>query len=149
SAYCHGELRSEESGRVAEHLMNCRRCREEYEEIKFGARLASHLLTREQAPAALWAELEAMLDEKSAPVQNRGAAPARRRSFWSLSPFKLAAAAAMVLIIGFGVFWYQRRTSPKLLGPKPSWEVTRIEGQPLVGSKAIGEVGRLSLGEWL
>src|SRR5262249_61617038 len=65
SAYLHGELRPEESRRVAEHLMTCRRCRDEYEEVKFGARLAARLsddLARAQAPASLWAELEELLD---------------------------------------------------------------------------------------
>ncbi|HKQ92141.1 MAG TPA: zf-HC2 domain-containing protein, partial [Blastocatellia bacterium] len=65
SAYLHGELRPEESRRVAEHLMVCRRCRDEYEEIKFGALMAARLsddLARAQAPASLWAELEGMID---------------------------------------------------------------------------------------
>src|SRR5262245_33823740 len=65
SAYLHGELRPEDSRRVAEHLMTCRRCRDEYEEVKFGARLAARLsddLARAQAPESLWAELEEMLD---------------------------------------------------------------------------------------
>src|SRR5215475_11661939 len=65
SAYLHGELRPEESRRVAEHLMTCRRCRDECEEVKFGARLAARLsddMARAQAPASLWAELEEMLD---------------------------------------------------------------------------------------
>jgi anti-sigma factor RsiW len=62
SAYLHGELMPEESRRVSEHLMSCRRCRDEYEEIKFGARLAAQL-TEEKAPAALWEELEGALDK--------------------------------------------------------------------------------------
>jgi len=41
SAYCHDELSPEESRRVAEHLISCERCRGEFEEVKFGARLAA------------------------------------------------------------------------------------------------------------
>src|SRR5262245_31006237 len=77
SAYLHGELRPEESRRVAEHLMVCRRCRDEYEEIKFGARLAARLaddLGRAQAPAALWAELEEMIDRTGAARRRTDAA---------------------------------------------------------------------------
>jgi anti-sigma factor RsiW len=33
SAYCNGELVSEQSQRVREHLLACERCRKEYEEI--------------------------------------------------------------------------------------------------------------------
>jgi hypothetical protein len=143
SAYRHGELSPEESRRVAEHLTDCRRCRNEYEEIKFGAALMERLAS-EQAPAGLWDELEAMLEEKATlPGRLGGVEAARKVSFWEAA-IKLSAAVAALLIIGLGVFWFQSKTTPR-----PSWEVTRIEGQPVVGSKVIGEVGRLSLGEWL
>jgi Putative zinc-finger/FecR protein len=145
SAYCHGELRPEESRRVAEHLMSCRRCRDEYEEIKFGARLASQL-TEEKAPAALWEELEGALDKLDALGYWRrsGARASRRRAFWSLPAFKLGAAAAMLLAISLSVYWYQAR-----MAQRPSWDVTRIEGAPKIGSKAVGDAGKLRVGEWL
>ncbi len=43
SAYCHDELSPKQSRRVAEHLISCRDCRGEFEEVKFGARLAAQL----------------------------------------------------------------------------------------------------------
>src|SRR5262249_44615476 len=143
--YCHGELRPEESRRVAEHLMSCRRCRDEYEEVKFGAQLASQLV-EEKAPAALWGELEGMLDKLGALGYwgGNGVAPSRKRAFWSLPAFKLGAAAAMLLMIGLSVFWYQARKEPR-----PSWDVTRIEGAPRIGSKTVGDVGKLRVGELL
>ncbi|MGE0129419.1 MAG: zf-HC2 domain-containing protein [Blastocatellales bacterium] len=183
SAYCHGELSPAESRRVAEHLTNCRRCRDEYEEIKFGVALMEKLAC-EQAPAELWNELDAAMEEKAAlPVHSRGVAlsdklpacrrlsqlatwleigfyrrqrqagslsdrqgaeAARRRPFRAALSFKLSAAVAVLLMVGLGVFWFQSSKTPR-----PFWEVTRIEGQPVVGSKAIGDAGRLSLGEWL
>src|SRR5581483_6729666 len=112
SAYCHDELSQEETRRVAEHLLHCPRCRKEYEEIKLGVQLASQL-TREQAPASLWAELEIMLDQPEA---------TRRKRFFILPPFQMAlAGAAMMLVIGLGVAWYYSRLS------RPSWEVTQTE----------------------
>ena len=45
SAYCHGELSSEESKRFAEHIISCVRCRSKFEEIKLGIRLAEQLPT--------------------------------------------------------------------------------------------------------
>jgi predicted anti-sigma-YlaC factor YlaD len=137
SAYLHGELRPEESRRVAEHLMTCRRCRDEYEEVKFGARLAARLsddLARAQAPASLWAELEEMLD---------GAEATRRRPLPARMPLKIALACAAMLALAFGVFWFYPRA------PRPGWDVTRIEGAPKIGSKTVGEVGKLRVGEWL
>src|SRR5262249_7214903 len=137
SAYLHGELRPEKSRRVAEHLMVCRRCRDEYEEIKFGARMAARLsddMARAQAPATLWAELEEMLDEAGA--TRRRPTPARR-------PLKIALAGAAALALAFGVFWFYPRA------PRPAWDVTRIEGDPKIGSKTVGEAGKLRVGEWL
>jgi predicted anti-sigma-YlaC factor YlaD len=137
SAYLHGELRPEESRRVAEHLLICRRCRDEYEEIKFGARLAARLsddLARAQAPAALWAELEEMID---------GAEAARRRPTSARRPLKIALAGAVTLALAFGVFWFYPRA------PRPAWDVTRVEGAPKIGSKTVGEVEKLRVGEWL
>jgi predicted anti-sigma-YlaC factor YlaD len=137
SAYLHGELRPEESRRVAEHLMVCRRCRDEYEEIKFGARMAARLsddLARAQAPASLWAELEEM---------TCGAEAARRRPLPARRPLKIALAGAATLALAFGVFWFYPRA------PRPGWDVTRIDGAPKIGSKTVGGVGKLRVGEWL
>src|SRR5215813_9399000 len=126
SAYLHGELRPEESRRVAEHLMTCRRCRDEYEEVKFGARMAARLsddLARAQAPASLWAELEEMLDGAEAtrrrPDAAQGAAATwrdmidgagatRRRPLPATTPLKIALACAATLALAFGVFWFTR-----------------------------------------
>jgi len=137
SAYCHGELRPEESRRVAEHLMSCRRCRDEYEETRFVAQLASRLshdLAREQAPAALWAELEVMIDRSETP---------RRKPRLAGTPLRIALAGAAALALAIGVFWFYPRAS------RPAWDVTRIEGAPKVGSKAVMEAGKLRVGEWL
>ena len=137
SAYLHGELRPEESRRVAEHLMTCRRCRDEYEEVKFGARLAARLsddLARAQAPASLWAELEELLDRAEA---------TRRRPPPARMPLKIALACAATLALAFGVFWFYPRA------PRPGWDVTRIEGAPKIGTKTVAEAGKLRVGEWL
>src|SRR5216684_287230 len=61
SAYCHDELSPEQSRRVAEHLISCQRCRAEFEEVKFGARLAAQLPMIE-APDSLWRGIEIALD---------------------------------------------------------------------------------------
>src|SRR5882724_2335887 len=57
SAYCHDELSPQESHRVAEHLLSCRRCRGEFEEVKFGIVLAQRLLVV-PAPDSLWPGIE-------------------------------------------------------------------------------------------
>jgi predicted anti-sigma-YlaC factor YlaD len=141
SAYLHGELRPEESRRVAEHLLICRRCRDEYEEIKFGARLAACLsndMASAQAPAALWNELEEM---------TRGAGTARRRRTSARKPLKIALAGAAVMALALVAIRFYPR-SPRL-APGPALDVTRIDGAPRIGSKTVGDVEKLRVGEWL
>ncbi|HEU0183849.1 MAG TPA: zf-HC2 domain-containing protein [Blastocatellia bacterium] len=142
SAYLHGELKLEESRRVAEHLLSCRRCRDEYGEIKFGARLATRLSEnsgRAQAPSEIWAELERMID---------GAGAARRRPQRRLmigrKPLTIALAGAAMMALALGVFRFFHTPATR-----PAWDVTRIEGAPRIGSKTMGEAGKLRVGEWL
>ena len=141
SAYLHGELRPEESRRVAEHLMICPRCRDEYEEIKFGSQLAARLskdLARAQAPATLWAGLEEMIDGVEAERRRPGAVLGAVATWW-----KIALAGAAALAIALAVFRFYPRA------PRPGWDVTRIEGEPRIGSKTVGEAGKLRVGELL
>jgi len=145
TAYLHGELRPEESRRVAEHMLACRRCRDDYEEVKFAARLVSQL-AEEKAPAELWDGLEAALDRMAAPENRRPQrmGDLRKSAFWTFPSFKLGFAAAVLLMIALAVFWQQSRRASG-----PSWDVTRIDGAPKIGSKVVGDAGKLRVGEWL
>jgi hypothetical protein len=140
SAYCNGELSTEVSERIAGHLSSCRRCREEFEEIKLGVSLAEHL-PHATAPESLWSEIEASLDEQ--PV-NTALRPNFFRFSFSTGWLSFAPLALVLLIIvGLLVVWDYNRP------PKASWEVVRIDGAPTVGSNPMGETGRLVVGEWL
>src|SRR2546428_12040296 len=70
SAYCHDELPVGEARRVAEHLIGCTRCRQEFEEIKLGIKLAEQLPLM-SAPDSLWQEVEMLLDQDGHPVKRR------------------------------------------------------------------------------
>jgi ferric-dicitrate binding protein FerR (iron transport regulator) len=150
SAYCHGELSSEESKQFAEHIIACAKCRTKYEEIKLGIKLAEQL-PQLSAPDHLWDELEALLENEGEVFSK--AAPGRRtpRRRW----VAFAAAAAALLIAGIGGLWlYSNRPSPSLPGPsiastKPSWRVKRLNGTPKIGSERISDDGQLGLGEVL
>src|SRR5882724_7244994 len=100
SAYCHGELSTDESRRLAEHLIGCQRCRVEFEETKLGVRFAEQLPSL-SAPDSLWNDLEMALEGR---VVEQGARP-RSRRFNTLS-FRLAAVAvALLLVVSFGAVW--------------------------------------------
>src|SRR5262245_7269497 len=105
SAHLHGELSQDEARRVTEHLLGCRRCRAEFEEIKFGAQMAAQLV-RCQAPDSLWGELERAMSAGISSHREgaKSAEAARGRSLFATPAFGFAAVAA-ILLIGFAAFW--------------------------------------------
>jgi len=139
SAYCHGELSSEESKQFAEHLIACAKCRTKFEEVKLGIKLAEQL-PRLSAPDHLWSELEPLLAKQTTST-------ARPSVSWMWQS-KVAAAAVLLLVASAGVFWIYKR-SPVPQNPKPSWLVKRLDGAPRIGSEQISNNGRLAIGEWL
>jgi hypothetical protein len=142
SAYYHDELSPEQSRRVAEHLIGCLRCRAEFEEIKFGARLAAQLPLI-PAPASLWREIEAALDRNDRAV----AVPGRRRGFQFLMQprFALATLVLVGLVVAMAALWL--RHAPQPAGA--SWDVARMQGVPRIGSTLMGDNGKLGVGQWL
>lgn len=106
SAYCHGELSLEESQRVAEHLIGCKPCRREFEEIKLGVKLAEQL-PLSGAPASLWSEIEAASLEHS---RQKDARPMRERLISHFGWRPVAATCALLLLaLAIGGIWYMTR----------------------------------------
>lgn len=138
SAYCHGELSSEESKQFAEHVISCVKCRTKFEEIKLGVKLAEQL-PQLSAPDSLWPEIESALGrEVGTPAQ---VVSSRR--------VQLAIAASILIVFSLGVVWFYNSGSGVTGPEKGSWHVTRLDGTPRIGSQAISTRGRLSIGEWL
>ena len=141
SAYCHDELDAKASQRVAEHLLACRSCRGEFDEVKAGANLAARL-PLVKAPDSLWSELESRLDlQPSRQLQRIKARQSFRHRLFH--PVPVAIAAAFILTLGLAAFWIYRQES------RPSWEVARLVGAPMIGSLRIGQTGQLGVGQWL
>jgi FecR-like protein len=140
SAYCNSELGVDEARCVAEHLIACSRCREQYEEIKLGVQLAE-CLPQLTAPDSLWLNIENRL----APERQTNLTAARP-SLVSFSGWQGRLAwsiAAAVLVVGIVLLLRSTRT----VGP--SWAVARVAGAPKIGSATIDENGRLAVGQWL
>src|SRR5678815_2270887 len=103
SAYCHGELSSEESKQFAEHIISCAKCRTKYEEVKLGIKLAEQLPTL-SAPDYLWRELEPLLAKQTAPAER----PARNWTWtWQMNA---AAAAVIVAVCGLAGLWFYNKS---------------------------------------
>jgi hypothetical protein len=148
SAYCHDELSPEQSRRVAEHLIGCRRCRDEFEEVKFGARLAAQLPLIE-APDSLWRGIEIGLGRAAQPTSAREGPSLR--PFLMRPRFALASLVLALLMVGTAAFWFRHSPRPlESLRPSgPSWGVARLDGAPRIGSALVNDKARLGIGEWL
>jgi anti-sigma factor RsiW len=137
TAYCHHELTAAESSRVQRHLEVCQACRQEYEDIRLTVNLTSQIRLQ-SAPDSLWEGVVRTLDES--PVALPGKSTRATRLGWPRWAF---AVASLLLASVVGTTWYYWRLS------RPSWEVARLEGKPKVGWSAIGETGRIAVGDWL
>ena len=145
SAYCHGELSSEESKQFAEHIIACAKCRSKYEEVKLGIKLAEQL-PQLSAPDYLWRDLEPLLAKQTDTTS------ASNSVSWS---WQLKAAAAVVLLLLSGVTAllvynaHKPARGPGIASEKSSWRVKRLDGTPRIGSEQIANNGQLGVGEWL
>ena len=142
SAYYHDELSPEQSRQVAEHLVLCLRCRTEFEEVRYGARLAAQLpLT--PAPDSLWREIEVALDRngRTAPVSSS----TRVVPFLLKPRFALAAVGLVGLVVAVAALLMNH-------APRPAgayWDVARTQGAPRIGSVLISDKAKLGIGQWL
>ena len=147
SAYCHGELSSEDSKKFAEHIIACAKCRTKFERVKLGVKFAEQLPTL-SAPDHLWRDVEYLLDKP--PSSQAVSSP-----LWSW-PVQAAAGVVLILLLSFvAALWFSGSPSippqrvPEKITLNPSWRVTRIDGIARIGSEEVSNNGRLGVGEWL
>src|SRR5215831_2955422 len=89
-----------------------------------------------KAPDSIWTSIEAALDAGAEPMQVFRPMAGRWILMWGF------AAATIVLVVAVLV-WLSVRL------PKTTWAVVRVDGKPSVGSKPMGDSGRIAVGEWL
>ncbi len=140
SAYCHGELSSEDSKQFAEHIIACARCRTKFEEVKLGIKFAEQL-PQLSAPDHLWRDLEPLLARENPQITQIAQINLRHRRNLRI---QLAAAAALLLIASAVGLWLFNRPPSR-----PYWQVRRLDGTPRIGSEGISNNGQLGIGEWL
>jgi hypothetical protein len=140
SAYCNGELAPDQSQRVREHLLACKRCRKEHDEIKLGVNLAKQLPLA-SAPAEMWSEIEALLDER---LRRPVFEPKAPRLAFAFSWYRVAVVSAVLLAaVVIGLLW------SSYYGPRVSWAVDSIVGSVRIAGDHIRDKGNLAVGETL
>src|SRR5262249_40715698 len=139
SAYCNGELADAESRQITEHLLSCRKCRREYDQINLGARLAGEL-RKLTAPDEIWTGIEELIEAKPIAGRQRLHGGGIWASGWRFRA--IAVAAAVTLMIAAGLLILRQ-------GPRAAWAIEVVEGEPKVGSNRVGKEGKLYVGQWL
>lgn len=100
SAFVNQELSKDERQAIAEHLLQCEKCRKEHDRVKLGVSLASRL-QQADAPADVWASIENTLDGRRAPQFS----PIPKYSFFTArNVFASAAAILVVSTLTFVVY---------------------------------------------
>lgn len=140
SAYCNGELAADQARRVREHLLACERCRKEHDDVKLGVNLAQQLPLA-TAPAEMWSEIEALLDERSRrPVFE----PKTPRFAFAFSWYRVAAVSAvLVAAVVIGLLWFS------YYGPRATWAVDSVVGNVRIGGDHVTDKGSLAVGQTL
>lgn len=140
SAYCNGELNTDESRVFTEHVLACLKCRSQFEEIKLGIKFAQQL-PQGSAPESLWRDIESKLGTEPVTAMTP-------RLFFVSWKTQVAAFAAVLLIVAVVGYWWTRREE-KTVHTAASWEVKRVNGTVRVGSEDVSGKGKLAVGEWL
>ena len=139
SAYCNGELSTEESRDVREHLLACERCRHEHDEMKLGVQLAQQLPLA-TAPGDMWAEIEELLDRQ---LRKPVLQPKAPKLAWGFGWYRIAALSAVVVVaVAIGLMW------SSYYGPRAALQVANVVGNVRIGGGAIKQ-GSLKVGQTL
>jgi hypothetical protein len=150
--YVDGTLVHAESIAVAEHVARCSECSARLQSMtELQNEVAS--LPKEITPARdLWPAIADMIgaDQPRATIvrHNFGKRTPDTRSFAARNPrrgrgWSLGFAAAAVLVIAVGSFWFATRPSG------PAWSVEKLEGLPMVDNERVSQSGELHIGDWL
>jgi len=138
SEYCEGQLSQDESARIAEHLLACRTCRQAYDDVQLGVRLASELCVVE-APDALWNGIAAAAaGGRVTPISRSHSPSYRARGGWRMS-----ASITLLIVGGSAAAWSVAATRAA------RWSVEAVAGTPTIGSSRLEGRARLVAGDWL
>jgi hypothetical protein len=133
SAYLNHELAKDERQAIAEHLLQCEKCRDEHDRIKLGVGLASHL-KRTDAPGNLWREIENALDGKKRQPQI-SALPAFAFFNSRALPAKAAALLLSLALVAAVYFGLSKTEPTDIAKTEPnSDQIVKIEMPPSVSA---------------
>ena len=141
AAFVDGELDAKSASDVAEHLLVCRRCRETCEAIRFSAQAAC-LLPTVPVPEDTFANIERALASVDRPATVSSPVMPLMEPAWSTAG--VWAAVAVLDLVVFGIVAWMMVSAPPT-----AFQVTTLEGTPIVGERTMGRADMIAEGEWL
>lgn len=134
SDYCLGNVPQDDASRIAEHLLVCRECHAQYDDVKLGVRLAKELRVVD-APDAMWSRISSATRPPLAQIGSRGGAGMRG--------LRVAASIALLITGGAAVAWTVASSRAA------KWTVAAVTGIPTIGSTRLQGTAPLVAGDWL
>lgn len=142
SAFLNHELSCDEHRAVGEHILHCKECRQEHDQVKQGADFAQ-ILQGEDAPDSVWKYIEASIDDTRASAFGRES----NLFHWRKLSFGFVS-IAIFLSLTLGLYLYvfdsnrtEQASGTKKSGVLSSWRVKNISGK----SRITNSVGAESL----
>jgi len=140
--YVDGEAMPEVAASIREHMASCAACAVELASLQ-ALRTETTTLPRDIEPdTELWGGIESRLEERAgANTRTRSSRVFRFSRLAAPAWIGVGAAAAVLLIVGV------REFRPR--GVTAGWDVTTIEGAPMIGTRDVSGKATLREGEWL
>lgn len=145
-----GGVTPEAAATIRAHTETCVACAAELAALQ-GLREVTAQLARDIEPANdLWSEIENEIDGLREDIENDRArvfGGVFRAPRWTLGglAWRLGAAAAVVLLVVVGAREWRTRG----IAGDAGWNVTTLQGAPMVGTRGVADTGTLHPGEWL
>ena len=145
-----GDASPEVSEAVRAHTASCASCASELEALRALREATARLPLEIEPDGDLWGGIEADLERLGEDVgqgRTRAFGAVLRMPRWSPTglAWRVVAAATVALIAVAGVREWRSRGGIDAA----AWDVTTIEGSPVVGSHNVATKGSLKSGEWL
>lgn len=138
SEFIDGDVTPEEGESIRAHVATCAACAAELAALRALGEATSQLARDIEPDADLWSGIDARLDDVARPGGMRS------RAFGRYT-WRVGVTAAAALAIVAGVREWRSRNHVAIA----EWDVTTIDGSPVIGTQSVNDKGSLRSGEWL
>jgi hypothetical protein len=147
--YIDGELSAAGEDALRAHIDDCTECAAEAAALRALRGTAAELARGMEPDEDLWPAIERTITSDGTPARKRGRVRRLVPPTWTMTgvAWRAAVLAAAAIAVVLGAREWRARTGAE--SPGTTWEVTRLEGSPVLGKMDITARTTLGRGEWL